>query len=73
MVKVRVLSRIEYTDRTDPFKPEQKVMITYLTDTGILGTVSIPKKEWSEKKEQEIIKAELEKRKITGTPEFEIK
>jgi hypothetical protein len=73
MVKVRILSRIEFIDRTDPFKPVQKVMITYLTDTGILGTVSIPKAEWSERKEQEIIKAELEKRKIIGTYEFEVK
>jgi hypothetical protein len=73
MVKVRILSRIEFTDRTDPFKPVEKVMITYLTDTGILGTISIPKKEWSEKKEQELIKAELEKRKIAGTYEFEVK
>jgi hypothetical protein len=73
MVKVRILSRIEFTDRTDPFKPIEKVMITYLTDTGILGTVSIPKKEWSEKKEQEVIKAELEKRKIGGIAEFEVK
>ena len=73
MVKVRILSRIEFTDRSDPFKPVQKLMITYLTEDGILGTVSIPKNEWTEKKEQEIIAAELKKRRISGMAEFEIK
>jgi len=73
MVKVRILSRIEFTDRSDPFKPVQKIMVTYLTEDGILGTVSIPKSEWSEKKEQEIIAAELKKRRIGGLAEFEVK
>jgi len=61
MPEVRILDRTTVVDRSDPKKPVEKIIVTFMSPEGRIGMVSIPKAEYSAVREKEEIKKEYER------------
>lgn len=60
-VRVNILSRTPFMDRTDPAKPTEKMDVTFQTPEGRIGTITILKSDVGKPAEDQAIAAEIKK------------